>query len=302
MPQTNPALAGIAFVTGAYFLFALQDAVTKLLVTDGLPVAGILFVRSAVILLLCALVDRRIVARSVSSPVRGALLLRGLLLLAAWLFYYSSARSLQLAEMMTLYFASPLIVAVLAIPMLGEKVPLSRFIATGLGFCGVLLAVRPTELDQPLPVLLALSAAVFWACGFLMMRAVARAECSSVQIFVTNLLFLALCAAALPWLWVPVTFRQAGILLVLGLVSAAAQYMLYEGIKDAPASVAAPLEFTALIWAFGLGYLIWGEVPAPAVFAGAALITVSGVVLALGMLRQGRQGRGVAKPARPAGP
>lgn len=284
----HPAFRGIALVMGAYLLFALQDAVIKLLV-DEMAVAQILFFRSLIILAFCMIMERPVVARSVASPVRLAMVLRGFILFGAWLCYYTSARWLQLAEMMTLYFASPLLVAVLAVPILGEKVPPARWVAIMAGFGGVLLACRPTELDQPVPVLLALTAAALWAYAIILIRVLAKAESTFVQMFLTSSVFVVGCGLALPWLWRTPGPGDAVMLALVGLLAAGAQYMLYEGIKHAPASVAAPLEFSALIWAFGLGFLIWGDVPVPAVFGGAGLIMLSGVMIVIGELRRARQ-------------
>jgi drug/metabolite transporter (DMT)-like permease len=296
--QGSPSnVFGIVLVIGAYFLFAMQDAVIKLLVAD-LAVPQILFVRSLVILLICTVLDRSTPLCALRSPLRLALSLRGVVLFGAWLLYYSSARWLQLAEMMTIYFASPLMVVVLAVPLLGEKVPPVRWAAIAIGFLGVLFACRPTDLDQPLPILMALTAAALWAYAIILIRGLVRAETTFVQMFLTSAMFLLACGMALPWLWVtPDGLQLAGLLLV-GLLAGAAQYLLYEGIKHAPASVAAPLEFTALIWAFGLGYLVWGDVPVPAVFVGAGLIMASGLMIILAELRQARldRPRSVAEP------
>ena len=296
LPAKTSKVLGIVLVIGAYFLFAVQDAVIKLLVTD-VSVPQILFVRSVVILLFCMLVDRRCVGRSIHSPVKMARFGRGLVLFGAWLFYYSSARSLQLAEMMTIYFASPLIVVLLAVPLLGEKVSASRWAAIAVGFAGVVLACRPTELDQPVPILMALAAAVLWAYGIILIRSLANAESTFVQMFLTSSVFLVGCGLSLPWLWVTPSGTEALLLLLVGLLAAGAQFMLYEGMKHAPASVAAPLEFTALIWAFGLGFLIWGDVPVLAVFAGAALIMLSGLMVVTSEIRRTRNGETAAGPA-----
>jgi drug/metabolite transporter (DMT)-like permease len=66
---------------------------------------------------------------------------------------------------------------------------------------------------------------------------------------------------------------------LVGLFGGAAQFMLFEGMKRAAASVIAPFEYTSLIWSFALGYLIWGDIPRPEVFVGAALIALAGLII-----------------------
>jgi drug/metabolite transporter (DMT)-like permease len=113
----------------------------------------ILFVRSAVILAICLAIGRRRLAlQAATSPVRRALLLRSVVLMAAWLCYFTAARYLQLAELVTLYFGSPLMVAALAAPMLGEKVPPARWAFILIGFAGVVVACWPAALDAWWPV------------------------------------------------------------------------------------------------------------------------------------------------------
>jgi drug/metabolite transporter (DMT)-like permease len=68
----------------------------------------------------------------------------------------------------------------------------------------------------------------------------------------------------------------------VGLAGAAGQYLLFEGFRLAAASLVAPFEYTSLIWAFALSYLVWGDVPQHGVFLGAALIATSGILVVLG--------------------
>jgi drug/metabolite transporter (DMT)-like permease len=91
--------------------------------------------------------------------------------------------------------------------------------------------------------------------------------------------FLAVCGIAWPW-WGGLPGGPALLLLLgIGLAGFVAQYLLYEGIRRARASVVAPLEYTGLLWSFALGFAIWGDVPAPGVVAGAALIILSGLLI-----------------------
>jgi len=275
-PGPSGTLAGAALTAAAYLVFALHDACVKLLVAD-LPAVQVLFARSAVIMACCVLADRRAPGRALRSPARGALLWRGLVLLAAWLCYYSAARHLRLAELVTIYYASPLLVAALAVPLLGERVPWMRWAALAVGFSGVLLACRPGDLRQPGPIALDLLAAALWAYAVVLIRRLARHEPTQVQMLLAAAVFLVACGAALPWLWRPPGEAQLGLLLLVGLLGAGGQFLIYEGIKRAPATVAAPLEFTGLAWSFGLGFLIWGEVPAWTTLGGAAVVISAGL-------------------------
>jgi drug/metabolite transporter (DMT)-like permease len=288
-------MSGIGLTVASYLLFCVHDATVKWLVAT-VSTWQILFVRSAVILPLCFLFGGRdLLVRAATSPVRHQLALRTVVMLIAWLSYYTAARSLALAELVTLYFAAPFLVAVLAALLLRERVTWSRWTGLMIGFTGVLIACRPGDLGHAGPVALALGAAALWAYALILIRQIGFVAPTLVQMVIANLAFLVACGVSLPWQWRTPTGAEAALLLVVGLLGGAGQALLIEGIRRAPASVVAPLEFSSLIWAFALGYAIWGELPGPAVFTGAGLILVSSVlVVGAEWWRVRRRGRGAA--------
>ena len=180
--------SGILLTSFAYFLFSLQDASVKWLVV-GLPVWQILFIRSVTMFALCAVFGGRPLLRAARrSPVLKPLLWRNLLLLAAWLSYYNAARDLGLAELTTLYYASPVVMTILSGPILGEKVPGYRWFAVAIGFVGVVVAcgVAAKGLTLSLPIYLALQAAVFWAVASVLLRKTALHERTQVQVTISS--------------------------------------------------------------------------------------------------------------------
>ena len=96
---------------------------------------------------------------------------------------------------------------------------------------------------------------------------------------VTNALFALGCAPLLAGRWHGPDPFSLALMLGLGMASGLGQFFLYEGFRFAPASALAPIEYTGLVWAFALGYAIWGEVPGLHVFTGAALIVAGSVAL-----------------------
>ena len=272
-------LAGILLTGAAYLLFSTQDASIKLLVS-GMTVWQIMFFRSIAILSACAAIGgRQLFADTVRSPIVRPMLVRGAFTLAAWLCYYNAARSLQLAELTTVYYAAPIIVTVLSVVMLGEKVPMLRWLAVMIGFAGVFVACDPTHLGLSAPVLLVLAAAVLWGIAIVLLRRTALAERSTIQLLLNNFYFLLFSAGpALLW-WQTPDWTQLLLLASVGALGGFAQYLLFEGKKRTPASILAPLEYTSLLWAFALGFAIWGDVPRREVFLGAALIIAAGLLI-----------------------
>jgi drug/metabolite transporter (DMT)-like permease len=274
--------AGIMLTSLAYFLFSTQDAVIKLLVS-GISVWQIMAFRSAIILVGAGCVGGpKLFAEAARSPILKAMVLRSLLTMVAWLCFYNAARYLQLAELTTIYFAAPIIVTVLSIVLLKEVVPPSRWLAVLIGFAGVFVACDPRHMGFSPPVLMVLAAACFWALTIVLIRKIALLERSIIQLVLNNAFFLVFSALPLFWVWQTPNGWELVLLLSVGTLGGVAQFLLFEGMRRAPVSIIAPFEYTALLWAFIFGYLIWGDVPRTEVFIGAAIIISAGLIILAG--------------------
>jgi drug/metabolite transporter (DMT)-like permease len=295
IPTTDRAVEGIGLGVLAYFLFSGHDATIKVLVAQ-LPVWQILFVRSATILIGCIAIGRtQLLEQAVRTPLKKALLLRAVLTLAGWLCYYSAARYLPLAQLMTLYFAAPLMVTAMAAPLLGEVVTGGRWVAVGIGFLGVLVASDPFGVPLSLPTVMVLVAAATWAYGAILMRQIARRESSLLQILWGNVVFTVATGIVALSDWRATSATQFALLVAVAAIGGLAQFCMFEGARRAPASVMATVEYTGLLWAFILGYVIFGDIPRPAIFAGAGLIVVAGVLLVGVERRAARRGMAAAR-------
>jgi len=302
-------LLGQGVAVLAYMLFSMQDATIKWLVAS-LPVWQILFCRSAVLVAGCLATGGRPLARRVRQTRVGRLiLLRGMVTLAAWFCYFTAARALPLGELTTLWFTAPIVVALLAAPLLGERVGPGRWTAIAAGFAGAVVIAapvdRPMTMEVSTPALLVLAGAVLWGLGVILTRRIAQHEPSLVQMLANNMFFMVMTGIGSVLTWQDMTFTQAGLLLVVAMFGGLGQYCMFESARLAPASLIAPMEYTALVWAFALGFLVWGDVPAPHVYVGAGMILLSGIVLmATERVRRGSANRPAtdrhgAEPARP---
>ncbi len=277
----NNPLKGLGFSAMGYGLFSLQDAVVKWLV-ETYAVTQILFIRSLVIVSVAGLVGGRgSVVALARSRNKVALATRAALILVAWLFYYSAARNMGLAQLTSLYYAAPIVVVALSAVILKEKVGWPRWLAVTVGFCGVLLAARPGGGVDPVSAGMALLAAVCWALNVILVRLISRSESTSAQMLVSNTLFALACALALPWTWKNPDLFSLALMLGLGAAGGLGQFLLYEGFRYAPASMIAPIEYTGFVWAFILGYMIWADIPHLNVVAGALLIVGGSLSLVL---------------------
>jgi S-adenosylmethionine uptake transporter len=270
-------MSGIGYSLAGYSIFSLQDATVKWLVTS-LPIWEILFFRSVEIIVLVTIVTGpKTVLGIARSGNRTALLLRGGLILIAWLAYFTAAKSLHLAELVTLYFSTPVFVVILSIVMLGERVSPVRWTATILGFAGVVIAANPRATMDIVPIGLTLFAACCWALTNILVRMISRTETTLSLMVASSALFVVVCGVTLPFTWVTPDLLSIVLIVGLGCVGGLGQYLLFEGYRLAPASAVAPFEYVTLIWAFTWGFVVWHDWPAPAVFAGAGLIMISGL-------------------------
>lgn len=285
---TDKVMAGILLTSLAYFLFTVHDAAVKLLVA-GYAVWQVMFFRSVTILAGClAIGGRDLVRQAAASPTVRPMFLRSFLILSAWLCYYTAAKDLQLAELTTIYFAAPVIITVMSIPLLGESVPPIRWAAVLIGFVGVFVACNPVGIGLTLPVVLVLAAAFLWSLSIVLLRMIAMRERTLVQLVLNNGFFMVAAGIGTWFTWVTPQPGDLALLVGAGVLGGFAQFALFEGMKKAPVSIIAPFEYTSLVWSFLLGWLIWSDVPRPEVFWGAALIVAAGVVIILSEQRRRR--------------
>lgn len=277
--------AGIGLALLAYFVLALHDGAAKWLV-GSVAVWQVLFVRGAVVSLLClAAGRRRLVADALRTRAKPALAARGLVAVAAWGCYFTAAKGLSLTELQTLYFTAPVMVVLLAGPLLGEPLSRLRLLSVGLGFCGIVAAAGPQGLRLSLAAGLALLGAGLWALGIVLTRGIARRERSLVQLLWSNLIFAAVTGTMSLLRWHAPTSAELVLLLAAGMLGGLGQFCLIESARHVAAAVTATLEYSALLWGAVLGYLIWGELPGPSLCVAAMLIVGGGVFLLIGERR-----------------
>ena len=282
------SLSGALLALGGWAAFSLQDALVKTLVVE-LPVPEVLFGRSLLIVAFAGFVVRRADCRAMAEPRNAiAIVVRSALILFAWLAYYRASRSLQLAELATCYFAAPLFVVGMSAPILHEYVGPGRWFATLLGFGGVLIAANPTRGAPLEPVGLALFAAVSWALTTVLARGLSRGISTPAMMLGGAVGFVVACGAMMPTLGVWPSARQAALIASVGVVGSVGQYLWFEGVRRAQASLLAPLEYSLLGYAIVWGWIFFGDLPRARTLLGASLIFASGLLLTAIEMRRRR--------------
>jgi drug/metabolite transporter (DMT)-like permease len=275
--QPHP-VRGILLMVAAIGFFVTMDTIAKYL-AQWYPVPGITWARYAINLgLLLAWLAARGELRRLKTARPGIQLARGLLLAGATFLYFTSLSVLPLAEAAAISFVMPLFLAVLAVPMLNERLDLSRTAAIFTGLAGALLIVRPgTEVFTPyalLPVGMAFCNALYQ----ILTRKVSGVEHPLTSLVWGAIVGAVLLSAVAPFYWQSPDSAWHWLLLgVMGLLASVGHYLLIQAYEHAGATLLAPFSYTTMVWALLLGYLVFGNFPDVWSITGIVIIAASGL-------------------------
>jgi drug/metabolite transporter (DMT)-like permease len=279
----NRPLLGVLLVVVATALFACLDTANKMLVTDyNVPlVAAIRYIGHAILMI--ALLGPMRGREMVTTRRTGLVIVRALCLLVATFFAGLALQRMPVAETVSIIYLSPIVVALLARPLLGERIGAVGWTAAIAGFAGVLLIVRPGSGLDPLGVGFVLCNVVVTVAYFLLSRVLARTERTLALLFYSALIGSICFGVALPWTLYgqAPTPLQITLFLSLGVSAGLGHYCFTAAYRFAPASVLAPINYLHLVWAGILGWLVFGHVPEALTILGMAIVAAAGVAVAL---------------------
>lgn len=260
-------------------LFTINDAIGKWLITDY-SVGQVMAVRSfAVLLILIPYLWYKGFLKDVLNVQRPYLqLLRVTFVIAEVALFYLSVRHLPLADVFMFYLASPIFVTALSVVILREQVGLLRWLAVVAGFIGVTLIFPPSSAALTLPALYALAGSLCLAVMIIMARTLRDVGGFSLITYQTLAVAVA-GAVTLPFDWVTPDLVDLTLLCLLGIIATVAHFMLITAVSIAPANVVAPYQYTSIIWAMALSYMVWGDVPTTQALMGASLVIGAGLFI-----------------------
>ncbi|HXV25535.1 MAG TPA: DMT family transporter [Alphaproteobacteria bacterium] len=266
----------VGYMVTAVFFLAVLDAGVKAL-TEAYSVPQIAFIRYVVGLILALGVAARSAQglQGLSTRRPGGHLIRSICNLGAMLLFYYAIARMALADVVAIAFATPIFTTLFSVLLLKERVTSRRWAAVAVGFAGVLVMVQPGGGVWGLGAVLALASAVLFALTVISSRQLSLTESSHTILFYYSIVCLAATGAALPWQWRTPEPEDLWLFLLVGVMGSLGQFFMNQAFRFGEASMLAPLDYTALIWAAAMGYIFWAEVPSTAVLAGAALVLVS---------------------------
>lgn len=269
---------GVGLMAAGYFVFALNDTLGKYLVAS-FGVAQVVAIRS----LGGFLILGPMLLRAGENPFRAAerpalQVARVVLATLDTALFYAACVWMPLADVMTFYMAGPIYTLLAARLLLAERIGWRRWAAIGVGFVGVMIALKPSAASLTGPALIALTGSVCYSLSLVLNRMLAGTSGTVLGTFQT---VGALVAAGLLSVldWRPLTGAGVFWMLVLGVVAISAHLMIIQAMKLAPVSVLAPFQYTLLLWGIVMGWAIFGDVPGWNVLAGAAVIVAAGLFI-----------------------
>ncbi len=274
-------LKAVLFALVAFGLFSTHDVVIKVLgggyspiqivffsVLFSFPLATLYLMRDSTSGTLLPKHPYWMAARTVAAVITGFCA-----------FYAFSV--LPLAQVYAIIFASPLLITVMAIPVLGEVVRLRRGIAVIVGLIGVLIVLRPGQTELELGHLAALAAAVCGAFASIVVRKIGREERTVVIMLYPMMANFLIMAALLPLVYEPMPIGDLARVGVVAVFAWIAGRFLIAAYNSGEAVIVAPMQYSQMIWATAYGFFFFDEVPDGGTLLGTSVIIASGLYIVL---------------------
>jgi len=195
---------------------------------------------------------------------------------------------MPLADTTALLFTSSLFIPVLGVIFLRESVGPYRWTAVSVGFAGVIIMAQPSGDVYVLGVTVAMFAAFTHAILQIILRYLGRYESPETVSFYFFVVGTFVTALALPFVAVRPTLTEVPLLIGVGLSGALAQWLLSVAFKNAPAAIVTVFNYSGIVWATFFGWMIWNELPLPAVVIGGTIVIASNMLV---VWRESRLGR-----------
>lgn len=277
------AMAGAAFALLAVVLTATTDLLAKLLAED-FPVQQVNFLAALVGIVGAWVLSRRgaFGGGGLRTSFPGMMALRSLSAVVAAASFFMAYKHLQLTEVFVFSAALPIFAGLMSGPILGERVAPRHWAALAASFLGVALVMPAPGGGQLVWYGLAMSGSLFGALSLTLARLIGRKERNAAAlVFYPQIALAVIMGLALPADLVPMTAGQIALTVLFGLGFLFGKMALAAAFSRAPATVVTPvvnLQFFALL---ALGYLAFGDVPAPGIYLGAAIVTAAGLYVTL---------------------
>lgn len=273
----NQSQKGMAYYIASFFVASLVDAPVKYLLVHGLPQPTVMFFRFLIALMFLIVWQMR--KGKWFSPSKNPTLnvARGCILFSSGFVNFYALKQLPLATAASINFAAPLITCALAQVFLGERVGIKRWIAVIIGFCGVLIVMRPGTTSFHPAMLASLATAFTIAVFQIVTRKVGFKDEPE-----TGLLWVFGVCLIITILWLPMGWQMPSLelwpfMVLVGAAGMGTHILMSRSLQLAAASTVAPLIYTQIIWMILFGIILFGNWPDYATLLGSCIVIASGI-------------------------
>ena len=264
-------LRGTVLMLAAFVAFSVMSAAIKG-IGEGVPLPQILVIRQVIMTMLLMPLFLPDIGGMLETKHLGLQFVRGMCSLGSMLCGFTALVHLPLADATALSFSQVLFVTIAAVLVLKETVGPRRWIATTVGFIGVLIMLRPGAEPLNPYALLALAGALFGAGITISVRMLAQREkTETILLYQAIVLMAALLPPAIQW-WEMPTPQEWLLLVLIGTSGTAGQYLITKAFQVGEAAALAPLDFVRLLIAVAIGFFIFAEIPDLTTFLGGAVV------------------------------
>jgi len=287
MKKLSPQHAGILLTLASYFVWAAQAATVKYL-GAAYSVWQLVLSQSVITLFIAVLAEPHALRRLVARPQYLPLLVQCLTQFAATYFYFRAVTELPLATATVIYSSAPIVVVLLSALVLRERLGLVDVLAVAIGMLGTVISVglgsgntsggSPTY--SAAATWVAVAAGFFWGLTVVLTRRRHGTDSTGTQLLALSGVYC-LASACFVDFKIPNSMADAWLLVLLGLETYTAQWLFFEATQKIPGKLLGPLEYSSVVWAMLIGWLLFAETPGPAVLLGSAFIVASGLLISL---------------------
>jgi len=280
-PREDRTAVGIAAMAGAVVFFTMIDTSAKWLVLAGLPALQVVFTRYLIhFALSLTLFLPREGLGALRSNAPGKQLLRSIFLFSSTALNFTALKYLPITVTTTIMFAGPIVVTLLAIPILGEKVGIHRIVAVCVGFFGVLFVMQPWGLGFHWAMFLNLGALCMASLYFVLTRMLAGVESNATsQLWASGLATLCLIPFALSnWVW-PQSTPDWIFFMLIGIFGGSGHILATSAHRMADASILAPVIYIQIILASLAGIIFFDSWPTVWTLGGGLIIIAAGIYI-----------------------
>jgi drug/metabolite transporter (DMT)-like permease len=276
--QDQSVIKGIAVSLLGYVIFSSHDALVKVL--SNYSVFQIIFFAmlfAYVPFSLARIVEGSAISLHPKNPK--LVFLRALLMTGSVSFAFLAFSMLPMVQVYVLLFTTPVLISLLAIPLLGEKIHAMRGVSILLGFIGVVVVLRPSAENLEIGHLFGFAAALCNSIASIISRKIGNLENSAILILSPLLLSILMSGGILYFVYTPMSLGDLSLMFLIGVFALLGQLFILTGYRCAPAAVVAPMQYSQIIWAILFGWLFFNESVDQVAVIGLVITIFSGLMI-----------------------